>query len=187
LGKIENCQVGVFAVLSAGERHVPVNGRLYLPQRWVDEPARCRRAGIPEAAIRPCSKARHALEMVQQARVDGLRFGWVGLDGGYGKEPWLLRALAAAGETFLADVHKDQMVWLADPQPQVPAPNGRGRRPSKPQPQAAGITLQNWLSRQPCTAWRRIDLRAGTRGRAVQRFGIAMRASRWSSPARAAR
>jgi SRSO17 transposase len=51
LGKIENCQVGVIAVLSAGERHVPVDARLYLPQRWVDEPARCRRAGIPEVAL----------------------------------------------------------------------------------------------------------------------------------------
>ena len=34
LGKIDNCQVAVFAVLTDGERHTPVDMRLYLPDRW---------------------------------------------------------------------------------------------------------------------------------------------------------
>src|ERR1700733_4261830 len=50
LGKIDNCQVAVFGVLTDGERHTPIDARLYLPERWIEDPARCERAGIPEAA-----------------------------------------------------------------------------------------------------------------------------------------
>jgi hypothetical protein len=91
---------------------------------------------------------------VQQTRADGLRFAWVGLDGGYGKEPWLLRALDAEGETFVADVHKDQMIYLTDPKPRVPEPvAARGRRPVRLQAQTAGIRVDQWLAQQPATAW----------------------------------
>jgi hypothetical protein len=33
----------VFAVLTDGERHTPVDMRLYLPDRWIKDPARCDR------------------------------------------------------------------------------------------------------------------------------------------------
>jgi SRSO17 transposase len=166
LGKLENCQVGVFAALCRGERHIPIDGRLYLPKEWVENRQRCRRAGIPEAEIVARSKAQHALAMVQQARADGLRFAWVGLDGGYGKEPWLLRALDAAGETFAADIHKNQIVYLTDPQPRIPErATGRGRRPGRLQAQATCIRVDQWLAQQPATAWQRVCLRDSTRGK----------------------
>ena len=51
------------------------------------------------------------------------------MDGLYGKDPALLRALEEDGETFMADVHKDQRLYLEDPQPRVPASSpGRGRK-----------------------------------------------------------
>lgn len=166
LGKLENCQVGVFATLCHGERRVLTDARLYLPQEWTKDRARCRQAGIPETEIVARSKAQHALAMVQQARADGLRFAWVGLDGGYGKEPWLLRAFDTAGETFVADVHKSQIIYQTDPQPRIPdhAP-GRGRRPTRLQAQTAGIRVDQWLTQQPPTAWQRLTLRDSTRGK----------------------
>jgi SRSO17 transposase len=166
LGKVENCQVGVFAVLCHGERHIPIDGRLYLPKEWADDRQRCRKAGIPDADIVARSKAGHALAMVKQARASGTRFAWVGLDGGYGKEPWLLRALDAAGETFVADIHKSQVIYPADPQPRTPErASGRGRRPARLQAQTAGIRVDKWLAQQPPTAWQRVGLRDSTRGK----------------------
>src|SRR5919202_3461614 len=85
LGKVDNCQVAVFAVLTDGARHTPVDMRLYLPRRWIDDPARCDLAEIPTEARTMRAKTELALEMVRAAR--GMRFGWVGVDGGYGKEP----------------------------------------------------------------------------------------------------
>jgi SRSO17 transposase len=72
--------------------------RLYLPKGWIDDPARCERAGIPLKARTLTSKSQHALDIVRQARADGMRFEWVGVDGGYGKEPAFPRALDAMNE-----------------------------------------------------------------------------------------
>jgi len=165
LGKLENCQVGVFAALCRGQRHVLIDARLYLPKEWHSDRQRCRQAGISEADIVARSKAQHALDMVRQARREGVRFAWVGLDAGYGKEPWLLRALDDDGETFVADVHKSQMIYPADPQLHVPLPSpGRGRHPARLQAQTASMRVDQWLAQQPPTAWRRVTLRDSTRG-----------------------
>jgi SRSO17 transposase len=72
----------VFAVLTDGTRHTPVDMRLYLPQRWIDDPARCDRAEIPPEARTMRSKTDLVLEMVRAARARGMRFGWVEVDGG---------------------------------------------------------------------------------------------------------
>jgi len=106
-GKVDNCQVAVFAVLSDGERHTPVDMRLYLPKVWIDDPARCEAAGVPEATRKLTSKSEHALDIVRQARTRGMRFEWVSVDAGYGKEPAFVRALEDMGEIFVADVHRD--------------------------------------------------------------------------------
>lgn len=50
----------------------------------------------------------------------------MGFDGGYGHLPRLLREVDGEGETFLAEVHSDQAIYLEDPAPAVPA-----RRSSK--------------------------------------------------------
>ena len=82
LGKIDNCQVAVFAVLTDGARHTPVDMRLSLPQRWIEDAARCDRAEIPMEARTLRTKSALALAMVRAARARGMRFGWVGVDGG---------------------------------------------------------------------------------------------------------
>jgi SRSO17 transposase len=62
-GKVDNCQVGVFAALGRDHRVALVDERLYLPQSWVEDPARCRRAGIAESARVFKTKMQLALEM----------------------------------------------------------------------------------------------------------------------------
>jgi SRSO17 transposase len=38
-GKVDNCQVAVFGVLTDGQRRTPVDMRLYLPKGWIDDAA----------------------------------------------------------------------------------------------------------------------------------------------------
>ena len=121
LGKVDNCQVGVFAALSRGPDATLIDTRLYLPKCWTNDAARCAAVGVPKAARELKSKPQLALEMVRHNRRLGVRFAWVGMDGLYGKDPALLRALERDGATFVADVHKDQRIDLADPRPRVPA------------------------------------------------------------------
>jgi SRSO17 transposase len=165
LGKVDNCQVGVFAALSRGTAATLIDERLYLPEAWAEDAARCDAAGIPVAEQQAKSKAQLALEMVRHSRRLGVRFSWVGMDGGYGKEPALLRALADDGETFVADVHKDQRIYLEDPQPQVPpATPGRGRKRTRAVAHTEALRVDAWAQSQPDSAWRRLRLRDSTKG-----------------------
>ena len=165
LGKIDNCQVAVFGVLSDGQQHAPVDMRLYLPKPWLADTARCEQAGVPEKARQLTSKSQHALDMVRAARARGMRFGWVGGDAGYGKEPAFLRALADAGELFVVDVHSTQRVWLADPKPHLPEPRpGRGRPATKLQAVTAPVVVEDLIKSFAPEDWTRCVLRDGTRG-----------------------
>ncbi|MEY2926975.1 MAG: hypothetical protein RL367_1452 [Pseudomonadota bacterium] len=164
LGKIDNCQVAVFGVLSDGKHHAPVDMRLYLPKRWIENPARCEDAGIPPAARTLTSKSAHALDIVREARARGMRFNWVGIDGGYGKEPAFLRALEAAGEIFVADVHSNQSVWTQDPDLHIPTP-GRGRRHTKQRARTESVTVEALAASLTPKDWSRQTLRDSTRGK----------------------
>jgi SRSO17 transposase len=147
-------------------RHTPVDMRLYLPQRWIDDPARCDRAEIPTEARTMRAKTELALEMVRAARARGMRFEWVGVDAGYGKDPAFLRALDEMGETFVADVHATQRVWSEPPGLHIPAAKAKakGRPPSKQHASVDGITVEKLVAGFGADDWTRCTLRASTRG-----------------------
>jgi SRSO17 transposase len=141
-GKVENCQVGVFAALGRDRRDTLVDERLYLPQPWSEDPQRCERAGIPEEFRSFKTKVALALEMVAHQRRIGMRFSWVGADGFYGNDPGFVRGLEARGEVFVADVHCDQRIFLADPKPTVKEKKGRGgRKPTRLEANAPAIRV----------------------------------------------
>src|SRR5882724_9844166 len=48
LGKQDNCQVAVSLSLANAHASLPVAYRLYLPEAWTSDAARCRKAGVPE-------------------------------------------------------------------------------------------------------------------------------------------
>lgn len=130
-GKVDNGQVAVFAALAKDKYTTPVDVRLYLPKQWAKDPARCEKAGIPKLYRRFKTKEVLAFEMVNHARNNGLRFGWVGADAGYGKGPGFCQALDEIGERFVIDVHSDFRVYLQDPQPYLPERTSKRGRPYK--------------------------------------------------------
>jgi SRSO17 transposase len=166
LGKVDNCQVGVYVALSRGCASTLIDTRLYLPATWAHDDARCAAAGIPETARAVRSKPQLALEMIRYQRALGVRFAWVGMDGLYGKDPALLRALDGDGECFVADVHKDQRIYLEDPHPQIPPGRGRGRgrRLTRAVAQTPDRRVDQWVAQQPERAWTRVTLRDSTKG-----------------------
>jgi len=165
LGKVDNCQVAVFAVLTDGQRHTPIDMRLYLPKGWIDDPARCDQAGVPLDARTLTSKSEHAVDIVRQARARGMQFEWAGVDAGYGKEPAFLRALDDMNEVFVADIHRTQRIWTERPELAVPPSQpGRGRPAQKRQASAEPITVESLAKRFGVSDWMRCVLRDGTRG-----------------------
>ena len=168
-GKVDNCQVGVFAALGCGAQVTLIDYRLYLPEIWSEDASRCKNAGIPEA-FRPFkTKSELALERVRHQRQQGINFAWVGADGGYGKEPAFLRGLDAMDEIFVVDVHKDQRIYLDDPGPVIPQQksNQRGRKASRYQAQTQPVRVDHWKEAQPEAAWQRVKLRDSTQGELI--------------------
>jgi len=51
LGKVDNCQVGVFLAYSTPTEATLIDRRLYLPAEWINDPRRWKKAGIPKAGI----------------------------------------------------------------------------------------------------------------------------------------
>ncbi|MDZ7698411.1 MAG: IS701 family transposase [Deltaproteobacteria bacterium] len=164
-GKVDNGQVAVFAALAKGQYVSPVDVRLYLPHKWTNDPKRCERAGIPEEEQRFRTKTELALELVQHAQKNGLRYGWVGADAGYGKGPGFCFALDEMGETFCVDVHSDFRVYLEDPKPYLPQKvNKRGRPFTKYQSDQEGIEVRDLVKSLPAQRWKKMTLRKSTRG-----------------------
>jgi SRSO17 transposase len=155
LGKIENCQVGVFlAYVSAAEQAL-VDMRLYLPKEWARSKARRLKAGVPpEVKFR----TRHelALEMLQE-HAAALPHGWVAGDDEMGKVPEFRGELDARQERYLLAVPSNTLV--RDLQVAPPLYSGHGRHPKAPWQR-----VDKWQSALAKKAWTMIDVRDGEKG-----------------------
>ncbi|MCP5227434.1 MAG: IS701 family transposase [Candidatus Accumulibacter sp.] len=168
LGKTDNCQVGVFAAVARDGVASLVDTELYLPSAWSNDAARCEAAGVPEDRRAFRTKGEIALELVRRLRRDGLRFSFVAFDGGYGHLPWLLRELDGERETFLAEVHSDQAIFLDDPAPAIPdSGSSKGRAPSRLRTDASPASVAAWAAAQPAAQWRRLSIRGGEKGEVI--------------------
>jgi SRSO17 transposase len=47
-GRVENAQVAVYLVYASRAGHAVIDRELYLPQGWIDDPARLRATGVPQ-------------------------------------------------------------------------------------------------------------------------------------------
>lgn len=170
LGKLENCQVGVFAALGCGQRAALVDFRLFLPEAWASDPPRCAKAKVPEAERVHRTKTALALAMVVAARARGSTHQWVGGDEVYGNNHGFTAALEDLGEVFLMDVASNLKVWTSDPGPQSPpAPEqrkrGRPRRRAEATADAAKVVSVKTLTAQCFTAEaREVAMRDATKG-----------------------
>src|SRR5215469_11351596 len=88
-GRVENCQVGVFAayVTPHGGRAL-IDRELYLPEKWTDDRGRRRAAGIGDD-VAFATKPELAWTMIARARQAGVPFAWVAGDEVYGGNPKL--------------------------------------------------------------------------------------------------
>ena len=132
LGKIANCQAGVFLTYVSERGHALVDAHLYLPQEWTEDAERRQAAGVPEA-VSYQSKADLALASLRQARKAGHLAGrWVTADEDYGKVPAFRDALDAENWLYVLEVPCTTPVFTQFAKTEVPAWAGNGRKPSRP-------------------------------------------------------
>jgi SRSO17 transposase len=121
-GKQDNCRVAVSLSIATSEGSLPVGYRLYLPQEWTDDPARCRKAGVPDD-VEFQTKPALAMRQIEAALEAGHPRGVVLADAAYGDETRWRETLAGYGLTYAVGVRPATTVWWGEHQPlSEPAP-----------------------------------------------------------------
>jgi len=155
LGKLDNCQVGVYLGYVSRREHALVDVRLYLPQEWARDRRRRRKAGVPKG-LRFRTRHELALGMLDE-RAPSLPHGWVAGDDEMGRCSWFRGGLRSRGECYLLAVPSNTAVRdLTAPDPPYA---GCGRRPRVP-----FTRVDRWCAALPETAWQAVEARDGEKG-----------------------
>jgi SRSO17 transposase len=168
LGKTDNCQIAVSLSLANTRGSVPLDYRLYLPQEWTDDRARCRKAGVPpEIDFR--SKVQIAREQIEAALAANIPRGIVLADAWYGNEAQFRDWLKLQQFDYVLAVRANTSVWWGKHQA-LPAtgnrPLKRLQRDARHQP----IGVLDLARALPAQSWRKITWREGTKEPLSSRF-----------------
>ena len=172
LGKTANCQLAVSLHRADGAAGTsqPLCWRLYLPESWTDDPARCQRAGIPPGIVHQ-SKLDLGLGLIDQALGWKSPPGAVLADEAYGGSfEWRL-ALRARALFYCVRVPWTTTGWQEAPRFGPPEPVRRGFRAKRgpllsPEPK----NLLAVARELPASAWKKVTWRQGTKGAQRSRF-----------------
>ena len=177
LGKVANCQEGVFLVYVSSRGNAFLDERLYLPAGWFTEAyrARWKACRIPET-VRFQTEPQLALAMigdlVQRAVIP---FRWVTADASYGKNLVFLEEIERLGKWALVEVPADTRVWLHTP-PLEPPGRSRLGAPSTP-PRVARTAprpreVRELIARGLKLKWERRMIKEGSKGPLVAEFAF---------------
>jgi SRSO17 transposase len=175
LGKVANCQAGMFLACVSPLGRALVDKRLYLPGSWTSDPGRCAAAGVPEERRSYRSKTELALELLERALGLGhLRAGWVAGDDAFGMSPSFRDGLAALGMRYVLDVPGSTPVWPLEPAWTSPEnhPEYQGSgRPRKPKLRdGQRRTMEQRSDELPDEAWREITVAQQSQGPRTYQF-----------------
>ena len=123
LGKIDNCQVGIYMAYVSSREHALVDMRLYLPKEWTKDRKRRKKAGIPKE-VRYRTRHQLCLEMLE-THGEKLPHSWIAGDDEMGRPYWFRRRLNELTERYLLAVPSNTLVRDLDVDP--PEYSGRGR------------------------------------------------------------
>jgi SRSO17 transposase len=96
LGKVDNCQVGVYLAYVSRKEHALVDCRLYLPREWTGDRKRLNEAGVP-GDVRFRTRHQLALDMLDE-HGSLLPHRWAAGDDEMGRSSWFRRELRSRAE-----------------------------------------------------------------------------------------
>ena len=184
LGKVANCQAGMFLAYVSPLGRALVDKGLYLPESWTSDPERCAAAGVPEEQRSYRSETELALEMLKRTLELGhLWAGWVAGDDAFGMSPSFREDLAALGMRYVLDVPGNTPVWPLEPAWTSPEYQGSGR-PRKPRlREGQRRSMEQRSADLPEGAWREITVAQGSQGPRSYMFSAQrVRVTRKSKP-----
>jgi SRSO17 transposase len=155
LGKLENCQVGVYMGYVSRVEHALVDVRLYVPAQWAKDKKRRRQCGVPKERR---FQTRHGLAL-DMLREQGslLPHAWIAGDDEMGRSSKFRGDLRALNERYLLAVPSNTLMRDCEAEP--PPYSGRGQPPKIP-----FTRVDRWAAALPADAWQTIEVRPGDKG-----------------------
>lgn len=157
LGKKENSQLGVFLAYVSSKGHALVDRRLYLPEGWVDDPARREECHVPKDVtyLKTWEVARDLL----LRSGPGLPHAWVLGDDEFGRASEFRAALRDDGQRYMLDVPCNTNVRDLDGRhpPRKKAHKGAKRK-------VPFVRADAWARKLPAGRWARLTIRDGAKG-----------------------
>ncbi len=155
LGKVENCQIGVYMGYVTRRDHALVAARLYLPKEWATDRRRRKKGGVPKE-IRFQTRHELALAMLQEhGRL--LPHQWIAGDDEMGRSPTFRRQLRQWAEGYVLAVPSN--TCIRDLEGPWPPYAGHGPRPEPPFERVG-----RWCASLAESEWTRIDVRDSEKG-----------------------
>ena len=155
LGKLDNCQVGIYMGYASRKEHALVDERLFLPEEWAKDKKRRKKCGVPRS-VRFRTRHDLALEMLRKHK-KRLPHAWVAGDTEMGRSTRFRGSLRRMREQYLLGAPSNTTVRDLEGEP--PPYSGKGKRPKRPFEQ-----VREWVKAQPEEAWTRIEVRPGEKG-----------------------
>ncbi len=153
LGKVENCQVGIYLGYVTRREHALVDFRLYLPHEWTTKRKRMTEAGVPKT-VRFQTRHELILEMLDE-RGGQLPHGWSSGDDELGRCGWFRQELQGRNEVYLLAVPSNTSVRDLAAKP----PEGHGGRAKTP-----FARVDRWCAALPRGAWKTVEVRDAEHG-----------------------
>lgn len=152
IGKIDNCQVGVFGALCGGSLTALVQASLFGVEEKINK--------IDQAA----TIIRHVIKDLR------VKVRWVCFDAFYGRDSALLANLIKDGIEFIADVQDNLQVWLEPFQMRVPIrkPGARGRKSRHARPNRSSSSIRSYAASLSVRDWKFITVRHQNGGKKLQ-------------------
>ncbi len=177
VGKVANCQEGVFAVYASGHGYAFLDERLYVHESWFGDDLRelWPECDIPEDLVFH-TEPELALEMLQTLVTRGqVPFRWVTSDAHFVEIPAFLDGVDDLGKWYLSEVPRDTRVWEQTPAVEPPGRGVLGRPRTKPRVSRKAPCpreLQELAARLPKAAWSRHLIKEGSQGPLIADFAF---------------
>src|SRR6266850_2528195 len=172
LGKQDNCQVAVSLSLATERGSVPIDWRLYLPEKWAKDRRRRKKAGVPKE-VKFLTKPEIALEQIGAAKAAGVPIGIVLADAGYGNETAWREVLGEMELEYGVGVQSVTTVWAAGTGPVPPKRKNKIGRPPTRWQRVTGTTplsVKGLVETLTPQRWRTVEWREGSHATLSSRF-----------------
>lgn len=176
IGKVDNCQVGVFASYVSEYGYALIDKRLFIPEKWFadDYSGRRKKCKLPEDATFK-TKPQLAAEMLISLNSENiLPFKYVLADSVYGESPEFIAAVESMIDiTYLVSVAKDTLCWLKRPMTINKEYRWGGKTRTKTMlidPDSKPVTIEELAKNINDYFWYRRKVSEGTKGPIVYEF-----------------